>query len=93
VVESDETALLLERGLFDLGLQAVCVDAEMPALALKPATISLYDAGAVVILSGAPDLAGFAGLLLQFSGDECRNPETLVERIRQKVTDRAEPRR
>ncbi len=78
VVESDETALMLERKLFDAGILAVWAEGETPAR-------SLYESGAVVILSGVPELTGWAEGAVRFPEDEARNPHLLVERIRRMV--------
>ncbi|MGA3236985.1 MAG: sulfate adenylyltransferase subunit CysN [Bryobacteraceae bacterium] len=86
VVESDATAWLLERRLFDLGFQAIRV-LEPSAPAHQTEVLALYNSGAVVILSATPDSASFkSSYILHFSVDDAKNTELLVERIRQYVS-------
>jgi sulfate adenylyltransferase large subunit len=86
VVESDATAWLLERRLFDLGFQAIRVQ-EPSAPAHQTEVLALYNSGAVVIFSATPDSASFkSSYILHFSVDDAKNTELLVERIRQYVS-------
>jgi sulfate adenylyltransferase large subunit len=86
IVENDEIAWVLERRLFDLGLQAIRVQrASTPAWQAE--VLVVYNAGAVVILSATPDSVSFAtAYTLHFSIDDAKNPDLLAERIRQYVS-------
>jgi sulfate adenylyltransferase large subunit len=85
VVANDEIAWVLERRLFDLGLQAIQVQsASSPAWQTE--VLALYSAGAVVILSAAPDSASLTTAnVLRFSAEDAKNPELLAKRIQQYV--------
>jgi bifunctional enzyme CysN/CysC len=85
VVESDETALLLERQLYDLGLQAMRIEGKTHDFALVPAVLSVYEMGAIVIVSRNPALTGWDGYIIQIKEDEAESPYLLAQRIRQLV--------
>jgi sulfate adenylyltransferase subunit 1 (EFTu-like GTPase family) len=86
IVENDEIAWMLERKLFDLGLQAIRVPGPS-APAWQTQVLAFYHSGSVVILSATPDSPSFAtAYILHFSIDDAKNPELLVERIRQYVS-------
>jgi sulfate adenylyltransferase large subunit len=81
VVESDETALMLERKLFDLGLHAIWL--RNPASAGQTEVLAVYNSGAVVILAQTPTTPALAAAhVLHFSKDEAKNSQLLAERIR-----------
>jgi hypothetical protein len=86
IVENDEIAWVLERRLFDLGIQAIRVQGPS-AQAWQTEVLAFYTYGAVVILSATPDSANFAtAYVLHFSIDDAQNPGQLAERIRQYVS-------
>jgi len=86
VVENDAMAVMLERKLFDLGIQAIWVQAP-PGSLRQPEVLELYNSGAVAILVKTPDSASFASAyVIHFSVDDAHSPEQLAERIRQYVS-------
>jgi hypothetical protein len=88
VVENDETALLLERKLFDLGLQVIWLNGKLPESALPLAVVTLFDAGFIVLLTDAADFTQWPMQVVHLSTDECRNPDRLMDKIHQLVAYR-----
>jgi sulfate adenylyltransferase large subunit len=86
VVENDAIAVLLERKLFDLGIQAIWVQAASGPVR-QTEVLRLYSAGAVVVLSTTTDSVDLESLyIIHLSTDDAKNPDLLGEQIRQYIS-------
>jgi hypothetical protein len=86
LVENNEMAGLLERRLFDLGIQAIWLRRPTEPIQ-QTEVLEFCNFGAVVILCKTPGSADFeSSYVLNLSIDDARNPDLMVERIRQYVS-------
>jgi sulfate adenylyltransferase large subunit len=88
LAENDETALWLERKLFDLTLQAIWLDGGTPEAILVPTITSLYQAGYVVVLATPLDSTGWPLQVIRFSGDDAQNLDLMADKIQQLIAIR-----
>ena len=77
IVQSDTSAMRLERKLFDSGLQAIWVRKESPEASVQGTALSLYRLGVVAIISEQLDLTIDESDVIRLTGDQ----DLEVERI------------